>query len=264
MLQQLLLFLRPKAVNLSLSFSSIGIQKRISRFKQPQAEIDLAKILVIEDDQLLGTEIVAALADQGYLVDLAQSGADARCYFGAAQYDLIVLDWELPDVTGPVLCQELIFAQPLSVPVIFVTARSSIQDKERGFAVGADDYLTKPFHMTELLARVKALLRRPASKPSKDLKIRDLVLDRERHEILRDGSKISLFPQEYALLEFFMTHPNHIFSAEDLLQRIWSTDSESSVETVRVTLMRIRQKIDKPGEKPLIMTLRKIGYRLEP
>jgi DNA-binding response OmpR family regulator len=224
----------------------------------------MAKILLIEDDAMLAEMVADALRAQNFIADVAGSALDAGAYLSAAQYDLVILDWELPDSVGPDICHQIRRSNAANVPVLFLTARGSIADKEQGFESGADDYLTKPFAITELLLRVRALLRRPPVVQSKQLKVRDIVLDMAKHEVLQNGIKVDLFPKEYALLEFFMSHPNQIFSADALLRRIWSTESESSLETVRVTLMRIRQKLNSGEERPLIVTLRNVGYRLEP
>lgn len=224
----------------------------------------MAKILVIDDDKSLALQIADALRDKDHLVDIAASGAEARAFLSAAQYDLLVLDWQLPDTSGPEICRMVRASEKGNIPVLFLTAMADLQNKIQGFESGADDYLTKPFHMPELMLRVTAILKRPPVMHSRELKVRDIVLDLTKHEAFQGGQKIELYPQEYNLLEFMISHPNQIFSADDLLRRLWSTDSQSSIETVRVTLMRIRQKIKSSEDKPLIVTLRNIGYRLEP
>jgi len=224
----------------------------------------MPKILVVEDDESVALQVADTLRSQGHLVDVARNGNDARAHLYVVPYDLIILDWELPDVAGPAICSEIRRSDRPHVPVLYLTARSTIEDKAHGFESGADDYLTKPFHMAELLARTKALLKRPPLMQQRQIKIRDLLLDIDRHEVYQAGRKIDLYPKEFALLEFLACHPNQIFSADALLNHIWPTDSDSSVETVRVTLMRIRQKLDETTSKPLIVTLRNIGYRLEP
>lgn len=224
----------------------------------------MAKILLVEDDTTVALEVANALRDRDYLVDIASSGDEARAYFCASGYDLAILDWELPDTTGVELCQEIRSSASPGVPVLFLTGRSAVADKERGFESGADDYLTKPFHRSELLARVNALLKRSPIIKSRQVTIRDITLDRDSHQVLQAGKTIKLAPREFALLEFLMTHPKEVFTGDALLRRLWPTDSESSAETVRVTLGTLRQKLTSPDAKPLIITLKGIGYRLDP
>jgi DNA-binding response OmpR family regulator len=223
----------------------------------------MAKLLLLEDDEHAALETAETLRAEGYLVDVSGSVSEARAYLSAALYDLMILDWNLPDGTGPQLLGEIRASQQADVPVLFLTAMSSVADKVEGFERGADDYLTKPFHQAELKARVKALLKRPTSAKQKQLQVRNIMVDQSNHDVFLDGNKVEFFPQEFALLEFLMLHPNQIFSADALLKRVWSTDSESSIETVRVTIMRIRQKLQTEGQRPLISTLRNIGYRLD-
>lgn len=223
----------------------------------------MAKILIVEDDVGLAREVADFLRAKEYLVDVANTGADGRAYLGAAKYDLIVLDWELPDTSGPELCIKIRKGDASHVPILFLTARIAVADKVHGFETGADDYLTKPFELAELLARIRALLKRPPIFQSRQLTVRDIVLDLSRCEVTKSGERVELFPKEYALFEFLVSHPNFIYSAEDLMRHVWSTDANSSIETVRTTLMRLRHKLD-TGDKPLIVTLRGIGYRLEP
>lgn len=223
----------------------------------------MPKILVIEDDYALAPQVVEALRANNYLVDHAGNGADGHLYLSAAMYDLVILDWELPDTTGIEICRRIRNSPAADVPVLFLTARASGADKTHGFETGGDDYLTKPFHMPELLARVKSLLRRPSITRPNRLTVRDVVLDTSTREVFQNGESIELFPMEFSLLEFLMSHPRQIFTADNLLRAVWPTDSNSSPETVRTTLMRIRQKIKSPDAQPLIVTLRHIGYRLD-
>ena len=223
----------------------------------------MPKILIIEDDQLVAHLVADGLQSEGHLVDVAATGRDARAHFEMVPYDMIILDWNLSDTSGPELCLEIRRSHRPHVPVLFLTGHTSVNDKTHGFNSGADDYLTKPFHLAELLARTKALLRRPPIIQQRQIKLRNIILDLDKHEVFKAGQKIDLYPKEFALLEFLASHPNQIFSADALLNHIWSTDSDSSLETVRVTLMRIRQKLGETGRNSLIVTLRNIGYRLE-
>jgi DNA-binding response OmpR family regulator len=222
----------------------------------------MAKILIVDDDRALAILVSETLKDNGFVTDAVHSGVEARTYVHMMPYDLLILDWELPDVTGPVLCDEF-RGRGLNTPVLFLTGRVGIKDKAAGFASGGDDYLTKPFSVEELVMRVQALLRRPPVIHNKELKVRDIVLEPSSFTATKNGNKINLLPKEFALLEFFMKHPNQLFSVDALIDRVWPTDAEATPETVRVTLMRVRQKVD-DSDKPLIVTIRGVGYRLEP
>ena len=139
-----------------------------------------------------------------------------------------------------------------------------MNDKVTGLESGADDYLTKPFDMRELLSRVRAILRRPPVVGYKTIQVRDIELDPVEHTVKMAGSELKLYPKEFSLLQLFMLHPKQVFSADDLLDRVWPTDSEASIETVRQTILRLRQKVERDTESPLIQTVRGFGYRLEP
>jgi DNA-binding response OmpR family regulator len=224
----------------------------------------MTKILLVEDDRDLSAEIARNLAREGYLIDVAASGKEVSEYLFHAQYELFVLDWELPDTTGPDICRQIRASSMGATPVIFLTARRTITDKEIGFAMGADDYLSKPFEMKELIIRTRALLKRPPQMRSRKLTVRNITLYPDSHEVYKDNQKVELFPKEFALLELFMSHPNQVFSPDALLKRIWPSDKDSSLDTLRMTIMRIRQKLSLSDNNPLIITLRNVGYRLEP
>jgi DNA-binding response OmpR family regulator len=144
-----------------------------------------------------------------------------------------------------------------------LTGRSSISDKERGFDVGADDYLTKPFNLKELGLRVNALLRRPRTVNADVLEVRDIVLDPGKYRVTKSGIDLSLLPKEFALLQFFMRNRNIVFSAEALLERVWQSDSEAKPKAVSACIHRLRQKLENDGESPLIKTVHGVGYKLE-
>jgi DNA-binding response OmpR family regulator len=144
-----------------------------------------------------------------------------------------------------------------------LTGRGSISDKEAGLDSGADDYLTKPFNMKELSARIRAMLRRSTSQPSNVLTTGDLVVDPGKYKVLRKGVEIQLLPREFALLEFFMRHPDEVFSAEALLQRVWHSESEATSDALRTCIKRLRQKIDNSDEDSVIQTIPRVGYRLK-
>lgn len=223
----------------------------------------LAKLLVVEDDKELAAIVVNALQDAHYVVDLVHNTKDATAYVHSVTYDLLVLDWELPDGTGLDICMEYRRAKGAG-GVLFLTGRSHMDDKITGLESGADDYLTKPFDMRELLSRVRALLRRPPVVGYKTIVVRDIELDPVEHTVTMAGAELKLYPKEFSLLQLFMLHPKQVFSADDLLDRVWPTDSEASIETVRQTILRLRQKVEREAEAPLIQTVRGFGYRLEP
>jgi DNA-binding response OmpR family regulator len=143
-----------------------------------------------------------------------------------------------------------------------LTGNRTIEEKEAGLNLGADDYLTKPFHMKELSARIKSVLRRSTNSLENVLKVADLVVDPEKHKVLKDGKEIHLVPTEFALLEFLMRHPGDVFSGETLLQRVWHSDSEATIEAVRTCIRRIRRKLDASEEDSVIETIARVGYRL--
>lgn len=223
----------------------------------------MAKLLIIDDDENLVSVIEKVLTDEKHVVDKVHNGAEARAYLDGVPYDAIILDWSIPDTTGLDLCLEY-RAKGGKTPIIFLTGHDQIADKMTGLDAGADDYLTKPFAVGELTARIRALLRRPTQVRNKTLMARDLSLDPVSHVVKRGNIDIKLYPKEFSLLEYFLLHPNQVFSVDDLLDRVWKTDVDASTETVRMTIMRLRQKIETDDKNPLIQTIRGVGYRLQP
>lgn len=189
-----------------------------------------------------------------------QTGLD---YLQYGKYDLAILDWTLPGKTGLDICKQH-RADGGTTPVIMLTAKGAENDKELGLDSGADDYLTKPFSVKELSARIRALLRRPHNTLANILEIKDLSLDNVKHTVTKTGKDIQLLPKEFTLLEFFMRHPDEIFSSEALLDRIWHSDSEATPDAVRTCLKRLRRKIDGDlGENhSYIQTVPKLGYKM--
>ena len=222
----------------------------------------MAKILLVDDDLSLLETLSEWLVGEHHVVDAVSSAQEARERLEQITYDVVVLDWRLPDGEGPKICQEF-RANKGTAPVIMLTARADIADKEHGLDMGADDYLTKPFNPKELSARIRALLRRPHQVQDNVRKVGNFTLDPGSFRVTRDGKEIQLLPKEFALLEFFMRHPGQVFSLETLLDRLWSTDSEASPETVRVHLTRLRGKIDTEGSPSIIRTIHRVGYKLD-
>lgn len=207
--------------------------------------------------------IIDGLGLERHTVEHADSGSDAVDLLKVADYDVIVLDWNLPGLTGIEVLKKY-RSQGGKAPVLMLTGKGEIRDKEEGFDTGADDYLTKPFDIRELVARIRALLRRRSVEPSSTLTVRDVELDPVKHRVKKAGKEVHLLPRDFSLLEFFMRHPDDVFSAETLLARVWQFDSEASPEGLRASIRRIRKAID-GGEdlsQSIIENISRVGYRL--
>lgn len=223
----------------------------------------MAKILVVEDDKKLSAAVCDCLKIDKHTVEAAYDGDTALNLLQLSEYDLVVLDIMLPGISGLDICKQLRDSAKITA-VLMLTGRDSIPQKEEGFDAGADDYLTKPFHVRELMARVKALLRR-ATNPivENQLKAGQVVLDLKLHRAFRNGEEIHLAPMEFSLLEFLMRHKGTIFSGETILARVWPADNETSTEMIRAYIKRLRKKLDVEGQKSIIRTVHKMGYSVE-
>jgi two-component system phosphate regulon response regulator PhoB len=222
-------------------------------------------ILVVEDEDALATLLDYNLEKEGFRVERAADGEEALLKIEEAAPDLLVLDWMLPKVSGVEVCRQ-VRAKPETrrTPVIMLTARGEEADKVRGLDTGADDYVVKPFAMSELAARIRALLRR--SRPElveEKLAYADLILDRAEHRVMRDGRDVHLGPTEYRLLDFLMQRPGRVFSRERLLDAVWGPNTYIEVRTVDVHVGRLRKALKRPGAKDLIRTVRSAGYALD-
>jgi DNA-binding response OmpR family regulator len=222
----------------------------------------MSKILLAEDDARLSEMIREWLRNEHYNVEAASTGTDAWEILQASGFDLIILDWDLPGRPGIEVCK-LFRGNGGTTPVLMLTGKGQIEDKEAGLDAGADDYLTKPFHFKELSARIRALLRRAPQITVGTLSCRGISLDATSFKVAKNGAPVELFPKEFALLEFFLRHPDQVFSLETLQQRIWPTDSESSPETLRVHIARLRSKIESDGEPAILRTVHRRGYILD-
>jgi DNA-binding response OmpR family regulator len=222
----------------------------------------MAKILVVEDDQNLSALIRNLLNVERHVVEVATNGDDAVGMLKVFKYDLVVLDWMLPGKNGNAVCQEY-RSRGGATPILMLTAKSSIEEKEAGLDSGADDYLTKPFDPRELMARIRALLRRPQAVSSKELTIADLALDTKACKVFKGGQELKLLPKEFSLLELFMRYPNQVFSPDALLERVWTSDSSASFDTVRTYIKTLRKKIDTPNNASIIRTVHGVGYCLD-
>lgn len=219
----------------------------------------MSKVLVVDDDVNISVTVKDILEYGGYLVDLASSAAEADDVLAVSQYDLIILDWEMSLVSGVEFLQK-VRSKGLQVPVLMLTGRGSIDDKETGFDCGADDYLVKPFDSRELMARVKALLRRKPLVETSDIRIGEFSLDTKGRRLYRADAEISLTKQEYALLELLMRNPDEVFSADAIMSRAWSAWSDCSPDTVRVHITHLRKKLGTGTSDSPIRTLHRQGY----
>jgi two-component system response regulator MprA len=220
----------------------------------------MAKILVVDDDKDLAGMVEDALTFDHHAVELVFTGSEARDMLRVYKYDAIVLDWDLPGMSGIDVCKELRNKGDLT-PILMLTGKGEMDNKEQGLDAGADDYLTKPFQVRELKARMRALLRRASGSASNILTIRDIELDATSFRVTKAGKEIKLVQREFQLLEFFMRNPNKVFSAEAILDRVWASDSDASPEAFRTCLTRLRKKIDTDGADSLISTVHGVGYK---
>ena len=231
-------------------------------------EMSVAKkplVLVVEDEMPLTTLLRYNLEKEGYRVSEARDGEEAMIMADEELPDLALLDWMLPKISGIEVCRRLLGrAESRNLPIIMLTARGEENDRIRGLDTGADDYITKPFSMTELLARVRAVMRRIRPALSEDIAtFGDLSVDRSAHRVRRGPKDIHLGPTEYRLLDHFMQHPGRVFSREQLLDAVWGSDVYVEVRTVDVHIGRLRKALNVPGQTDPIRTVRSAGYALD-
>lgn len=222
----------------------------------------MAKILVIEDDLQLSTFICDELKMRHHVTSAIHDGSEASEHLRFYKYDLIILDWNLPGMTGVEICRTF-RDNGGQTPVLMLTGKSAQKEKEFGLDCGADDYLTKPFEITEVAARVRALLRRPSSFVSSVMQAGDIELDAGAFRVTKANVEIKLQAKEFALLEFLMRNRNQYFTAEALLDRVWKSESDSTPESLRTCVKRLREKIDTEGQPSIIQNIRNVGYRIE-
>jgi DNA-binding response OmpR family regulator len=219
------------------------------------------RILVVDDDRRLCAVIKRGLLEEAYAVDLAYDGEEGEYLAEINPYDLIILDIMLPNKDGIEVCREL-RAKKINTPILMLTAKDTVEDRVKGLDTGADDYLVKPFAFNELLARVRALLRREAMSKSPELRVGDLTLNTLTRQVWRGQRPIELTAKEYVILEYFMRHPNVVVTRTMVEEHAWDYDFDSLSNLVDVYVRRLRRKIDNEGEDSLIQTLRGAGYRL--
>jgi DNA-binding response OmpR family regulator len=223
----------------------------------------MAKILIVEDDLDFARSLAQVLQSERHVVDHVDTAADAQEYILASTYELVVLDWNLPDRSGLELCQEL-RRRGVQLPILMLTAQQSVDCKVQGFDSGADEYITKPCDIRELTARVRALLRRGRDAQPILLECGPLGVDPSAKLVTYDGAEIQLVPMEYAVLDFLMRHQKQNISYEMLIDRVWKTDSKASVEAVRTCMMSLRRKLFGNSRPNQISTVHGLGYRLDP
>jgi two-component system phosphate regulon response regulator PhoB len=224
-----------------------------------------ARIMIVEDEDALCALLEYNLRKEGFVVTLCRDGEEALVSVAEEKPDLLLLDWMLPKVSGLEICRQIrVRGDTRDVPIIMLTARGEEEDRIRGLDTGADDYLTKPFSMTELLARVRAVLRRTRPTLSGDVAtFGDIILDRETRRVRRGDREVHLGPTEFRLLDCLLQRPGRVFSREQLLDIVWGRDVYVEARTVDVHVGRLRKALNTRGERDPIRTVRAAGYALD-
>lgn len=223
----------------------------------------MAKILLVDDDNELTSIVSETLAKDGHLSEICRTKFEAVETLANSSFDLLVLDVGLPDGSGFDICRDY-RARGGACPIIMLTGKSDIRDKEHGLDIGADDYVTKPFSVRELSARIRAVLRRPANYTGTYIESSGIKLDTANRKAFKNNILIRLQPLDYSLLEYLMKHPNQVLSQENILARVWESYTESGVEALRAAIKRIRKEIDDESRDSYIETIYKVGYAFRP
>jgi two-component system, OmpR family, response regulator MprA len=220
------------------------------------------RILVVDDDAKIQAVLRRGLKLEGYRVEEASDGHEALAALRSNDVDLVVLDVLMPGLSGLDVCRRI--REVLDVPILMLTARDTVTDKVNGLESGADDYLVKPFALEELLARVRALMRRrtPGGAPSDELSYADLVLSPSTRETRRSGKRLELTAKEFDLLEFFLRHPRHVLTREQIFRTVWGSDFLGGSNVIDVYVRALREKLEADGQPRLLHTLRGVGYSL--
>ena len=220
------------------------------------------RLLLVEDEPGVARFVRQGLGEAGYAVDVVADGKQGLAHALSPVYDVVILDIMLPGLSGIEIVRQ-VRDREMKTPVILLTARDAVSDRVAGLDAGADDYLIKPFAFPELLARIRALLRRPPVQTNTVLVFDELELDTARHEVRRAGKSIELSPREFALLEVFMRHPHQALTRAQIIEHVWSFDFSSESNVIDVYVGYLRRKIERGFERPLIRTVRGVGYKLE-
>lgn len=223
----------------------------------------MPKILLVDDDKDMAAIVAEWLKAENFTVEVTHDGREGLQFLKLGHYDLGIVDWDLPGISGIEICKEYRRAQG-TIPILMLTGKGHVTNLEEGLGAGADDFLTKPFQMRELLARVKALSRRGSVRVDNIIRVGDLELDPLKHRVTKGGINVHLVPKDFAMLEFLMRHPDEIFSSDALIQRVWNLDAEATNDAVRTSIKRLRKTLDDSDneEESIIETVRRVGYRL--
>ncbi|MES2992439.1 MAG: heavy metal response regulator transcription factor [Pseudomonadota bacterium] len=220
------------------------------------------RILIVEDEPKTAAYVRKGLSEHAYVVDVADNGIEGLHLATSGQYDLILLDVMLPGADGWTVLEAL--RRQRQTPVLFLSARDEVADRVKGLELGADDYLVKPFAFSELLARIRTLLRRGAAQVEQHARVADLALDRVRRRVTRAGTRIDLTAKEYALLDYFVRHAGEVVSRTLIAEHVWDMNFDSDTNVVDVAVRRLRAKLDDPFATKLIHTIRGVGYVFDP
>jgi two-component system, OmpR family, copper resistance phosphate regulon response regulator CusR len=233
----------------------------VSSSQSPRAEVTV-KVLIVEDERKTAEYLRKGLTEHGFVVDVANNGVDGLHLALTGDYILMILDIMLPDKDGWSVIQDL-KRNGKSTPVLFLTARDSVEDKVRGLELGGDDYLTKPFAFSEFLARVRTILRRGPQRQPDFIRVVDLEVDFARHRASRGGKRLDLSPKEFAVLWLLVRHQGEVLSRTLISEHVWDINFDSDANVIDVAIRRLRRKVDDPYPEKLIHTVRGVGYVLE-
>jgi two-component system OmpR family response regulator len=222
----------------------------------------MAKVLIVQDEQTRATDVADCLDKQQFLVECINDCTSALSRMTAFHYDVVVMDWAVQRISAAELCQEYRKAGGNS-PILLLSDITDVEVKEAGLEAGADDFLTKPYHPKELVARIKALRRRSTTSFQASLHAGDLRLDPDARTLTKAGAPVHLEPREFNLLEFLMRNQNKTYSAETLIRNVWESDSQTTTDTLRAYIRSIRKKIDTVGQDSIISTVHGVGYKIQ-
>lgn len=220
------------------------------------------RVLIVEDEKKAASYLKKGLSENGFVVDVASQGEDGLHLAQTCDYDLMVLDIMLPERDGWSVLSE-VRRSGKQIPVLILTARDSVHDKVKGLELGADDYLVKPFAFSELLARIRSILRRSPDRQPEVVRIADLEIDFLRHKAVRGGKRLDLTPKEFALLSLFVRRKGEVLARTLIAEQVWDMNFDSDTNVVDVAIRRLRRKVDDPFPDKLIQTIRGVGYVLE-